>query len=65
MCQAWNEHYEDGRNEGITIGLDKGRDERSKEMAMALLKKDILPLAEIAELTKLPLTEVEALQAAI
>ena len=65
MCQAWDEHYEDGRNEGITIGLDKGRDERSKEMALALLKKDILPLAEIAELTKLPLTEIEALQAAI
>ena len=39
--------------------------EQAKEMAMALLKKDILPLAEIAELTKLPLTEIEALQAAI
>jgi len=36
-----------------------------KEMTIALLKKKILPLAEIAELTKLPLAEVEALQKAI
>ena len=39
--------------------------ERDKEMAVALLKKKIMPLSEIAELTKLPLEEIEALQKAI
>ena len=39
--------------------------EQAKEMAISLLKKNILPLAEIAELTKLPLAEIEALQATI
>ena len=39
--------------------------ERDREMAIALLKKKIMPLSEIAELTKLPLEEIEALQKAI
>ena len=57
MCQAWDEHYEDGRNEG--------RDERSKEMAVSLLKENVFTNDKIAELTKLPLEEIEALQTAI
>ena len=39
--------------------------ERDKEMAVALLKKKIMPLSEIAELTRLPLEEILALQKAI
>ena len=39
--------------------------ERDKEMAIALLKDKLYPLSKIAELTKLPLAEVEALQKAI
>ena len=39
--------------------------ESHKEMAVALMKKKIMSLAEIAELTKLPLEEVEALAKAI
>ena len=53
MCQAIDEIREDSRNE------------ERKEMAIALLKKKIMPLSEIAELTKLPLEEIEALQKAI
>ena len=36
--------------------------EQAKEMAIALLKKNIMTLAEIAELTKLSIEEVNALQ---
>jgi len=45
--------------------LNDGRNESRKEMAIALLKDKIYPLNKIAELTKLPLEEVEALQKAI
>jgi len=54
MCQAIDEIREDSRNEG--------RAEERKEMAIALLKKNIMTLAEIAELTKLSIEEVNALQ---
>ena len=54
MCQAIDEIREDSRNEG--------RAEKAKEMAIALLKKNIMTLAEIAELTKLSIEEVNALQ---
>ena len=54
MCQAIDEIREDSRNEG--------RDERSKEMAIALLKDKIYPLNKIAELTKLSIEEINALQ---
>ena len=50
MCQAIDEIREDSRIEA------------RKEMAIALLKKNIMPLAEIAELTKLSVEEVNALQ---
>ena len=45
--------------------LNEGRNKRNKEMAIALLKDKIYPLNKIAELTKLSLEEVEALQKAI
>jgi len=45
--------------------LNDGRNESRKEMAIALLKDKIYPLNKIAELTKLSLEEVEALQKAI
>jgi len=53
MASVFDEVREEALNEG------------RKEIAIALLKKKIMPLTEIAELTKLPLEEVEALQKAI
>jgi len=38
---------------------------QAKEIAIALLKKNIMPLAEIAELTKLSVEEIDALQETI
>ena len=54
MCQAIDEIREDSRNEG--------RAEERKEMAIALLKDKIYPLNKIAELTKLSIEEISALQ---
>lgn len=54
MCQAIDEIREDSRNEG--------RDERSKEMAVSLLKDNIYPLDKISTLTKLPMAEIHRLQ---
>ena len=45
--------------------LNDGRNESRKEMAIALLKENVFSNSKIAELTKLPLEEVEALQKAI
>ena len=39
--------------------------ERDKEIAISLLKDNIYPASKIAELTKLPIEEIEALQKAI
>ena len=61
MCQAIDEIREDSRNEGIEIGISKER----KEMAVSLLKENVFTNDKIAELTKLPLEEIEALQKAI
>ena len=58
MCQAIDEIREDSRNEGIEIGTVNSR----KEMAIALLKDKIYPLNKIAELTKLSVEEINALQ---
>ena len=57
MCQAIDEIREDSRNEG--------RLEKAKEMAISLLKEKVFNNEKIAELTKLPLEEIEALQKAI
>ena len=45
--------------------LNDGRNERNREIAIALLKENVFSNSKIAELTKLPLEEVEALQKAI
>ena len=58
MCQAIDEIREDSRNEGIEIGSIN----RSKEMAMKLLKKGTMPLQEISELVELPISELNAMQ---
>ena len=57
MCQAIDEIREDSRNEG--------RNEERKEMAISLLKEHVFTNEKIAELTKLPLEEIKALQKAI
>ena len=53
MCQAIDEIREDSRNEG------------RNEIAVSLLKENVFTNDKIAELTKLPLEEIEALQKAI
>lgn len=54
MCQAIDEIREDSRNEGISFSR--------KEIAVSLLKKNIMSVEEIAELTKLPIDEINQLQ---
>ncbi len=58
MCKAIDEMREDSRNEGIEIGINTTR----KEMAAALLRKNIMPLEDLAELTKLSIEEIQQLQ---
>lgn len=58
MCKAIDEMREDSRNEGIEIGANTTR----KEMAAALLRKNIMPLEDLAELTKLSVEEIQQLQ---
>ena len=62
-------HYYKETPEGVTtMGdvweeyADKKVAKQAKEMAIALLKKNIMTLAEIAELTKLSIEEINALQ---
>ena len=52
-------------DEVLEEALNDGRNESRKEMAIALLKENVFSNSKIAELTKLPLEEVEALQKAI
>ena len=62
MCQAIDEIREDSRNEGRSEGIEIGSINRSKEMAMKLLKKGTMPLQEISELVELPISELNAMQ---
>ena len=62
-------HYYKETPEGVTTMGDVWEEyadekvaKQAKEMAIALLKKNIMTLAEIAELTKLSIEEVNALQ---
>ena len=57
--------WDEVREEGLKEGLKEGRKEERKDMAIALLKEKVFSNSKIAELTKLPLSEVEALQKAI
>ena len=58
--------------EGVSIMTDVWEEyadqkvaEQAKEMAISLLKEKVFNNEKIAELTKLPLAEIEALQATI
>ena len=54
MGDVWEEYADKKANARVA--------ERDKEMAIALLKDKIYPLNKIAELTKLSIEEVNALQ---
>lgn len=66
MCQGIDKIREDSRNEGRSEGriegIEIGSINRSKEMAMKLLKKGTMPLQEISELVELPISELNAMQ---
>ena len=75
MLQYWK-HFLKETNEGVKEMCDIVEEyadqkaeakvaEQAKEMAIALIKKNIMSLAEIAELTKLSIEEVNALQETI
>jgi len=53
MVDVWEEYADEKVNA------------KAKEMAIALIKKNIMSLAEIAELTKLSIEEINALQETI
>lgn len=57
MCKAIDDMRMESRNEGIDIGLERGR----KETAVNLLRSGKLTLEEIAECAKLSLAEVTAI----
>ena len=65
MCQAIDEIREDSRNEGRSEGriegIEIGSINRSKEMAIALLKENVFTINKIAELTKLSIEEINQL----
>ncbi len=50
-----------GRQSGLKDGEIKGREESKKDFALALLQDGTFSKEKIAEMTKLELTEVEAL----
>ena len=54
MCEGINQIRENSRIEG--------RNEERKEMAIALLKENVFTISKIAELTKLSIEEINALQ---
>ena len=54
MGDVWEEYADEK--------VAKKTAEQAREMAIALLKKNIMTLAEIAELTKLSIEEINALQ---
>lgn len=62
MCKAIDEMREDSRNEGRNEGIEIGANTTRKEMAAALLRKNIMPLEDLAELTKLSIEEIQQLQ---
>ena len=52
----------EGREEGIAIGENRGREEKARETARNMLARNY-PVNEIAEITGLSLPEVEKLSA--
>jgi predicted transposase YdaD len=49
-----------GRKEGKKEGLKLGEERKGREIALRMLKRDI-PIAEIADLTGLPITQIQSL----
>jgi len=62
MCKAIDEMREESHANGLREGLTEGRNERSKEMAVALLKEKIFSSEKIANLTQLTVQEIEQLK---
>ena len=56
------ESLDEGRNEGIDIGLKRGRNEGIKEVARSLIASGALPLSKVAECSGLTLQEVESIK---
>jgi predicted transposase YdaD len=48
------------RKEGKKEGLKLGEERKGREIALRMLKRDI-PIAEIADLTGLPITQIQSL----
>ena len=56
-------HYQASMVESsYTIGMKKGEDKKALQIAMNLIKKGVLDAEEIAELTELPVGEIEKLR---
>ncbi len=53
---------EEGRREGIEEGREEGKKEQRIEIAIKLLKADVLDVKMIAEMTELTLKEIKALK---
>ena len=56
------ESLDEGRNEGIDIGLKRGRNEGIKEVARSLIASSALPLSKVTECSGLTLQEVESIK---
>ena len=58
LSEARREGFQEGREEGEEIGVKKGR----RETALAMIQRTPMDDATIAEITGLPLAEVQALR---
>ena len=56
VVKGYNEGYTDGSNNGIDIGYEEGKIYVAKKM-----KRKGCPVSEIAEISGLPLSEIERL----
>ncbi len=59
------ENLEKGIRKGMEKGIEKGKAEEKEQIALRLIRKSVYPLSEIAELTELPIKEVERLAGSI
>ncbi|WP_407422339.1 hypothetical protein [Methanobrevibacter sp.] len=57
VVEALEEKYDEGKSEGIS----QGERDKSEEIAVNLLREGVFSLGKIAEITGLPISEVEAL----
>ena len=61
MCKAIEEMTKTAFEEGLVEGREKGREERSIEVAKNLLEMEKMPPEKVAKLSHLPLEKVLAL----